>query len=151
MADAPARNLTPSEAVGAYKTMLAAIIDSRPSGTRQRLASALAKNRSFISQITNPAYPTPVPASHLDVIFDLCHFSPAQRREFASLYAVAHPRRAAMESRAQPVTMVPLPDLGDDERNRKLHGLVSGFVRQIARLIDETEPTGGNKRKGKRR
>ena len=29
--------------------------------TRQRLAAALAKNRSFISQITNPAYATPVP------------------------------------------------------------------------------------------
>ncbi len=43
-----------SEAVAAYKRMLAAIIERRPSGTRQRLATALAKNRSFVSQITRP-------------------------------------------------------------------------------------------------
>lgn len=138
-ADRPAH-----EAVAAYKRMLAAIIERRPSGTRQRLAGALAKNRSFVSQITNPAYQTPIPASHLTQIFEICHFSAAERHEFTRLYALAHPKKMlAQEPRA--TSAVDLPDLGDAERNRKLHGLVSAFVRDIARLIDDQGE------KGKRR
>ena len=82
-----------TEAVAAYKRMLAAIIEKRPSGTRQRLAGALAKNRSFVSQITNPAYATPIPASHLAQIFEICHFSAAERQEFVRLYGLAHPKK----------------------------------------------------------
>jgi hypothetical protein len=92
MAEAAAER-TPHEAVAAYKRMLAAIIDKRPSGTRQRLAGALAKNRSFVSQITNPAYATPIPASHLGQIFEICHFSAAERQEFTRLYGLAHPKK----------------------------------------------------------
>jgi len=92
----PAPNQTPQDAVAAYKRLLAAIIDRRPSGTRQRLATALAKNRSFVSQITNPAYPTPIPASHLAQIFEVCHFSSAERQEFTRLYARAHPDRKSV-------------------------------------------------------
>ena len=45
-----------------YKTILRNTIDRRPSGTRQKIALALGKNKSFVSQITNPAYLSPVPA-----------------------------------------------------------------------------------------
>lgn len=136
----PAASQTPAEAVAAYKRMLAAIIDRRPSGTRQRLATALAKNRSFVSQITNPAYPTPIPANHLPDIFELCHFSPAERQEFARLYARAHPKKMLAEQPARAASKIELPDLGDAAKNEKLHGLVSAFVRDIARLIaDESE------------
>lgn len=123
--------------VAAYKKMLAAIIDRRPSGTRQRLATALAKNRSFVSQITNPAYVTPIPVSHLTPIFEVCHFSAAERREFTRLYALAHPRKMLAEAGPKGAFTVQLPDLGDEERNRKLHGLVSGFVRDLAKLMGE--------------
>src|SRR4029079_8563721 len=37
-----------AQAVALYKRLLADVIDGRPSGTRQRLAAALGKNRSFI-------------------------------------------------------------------------------------------------------
>lgn len=137
MAEAALRDLAPTDAVAAYKRLLGEIIDRRPSGTRQRLATALAKNRSFVSQITNPAYATPIPANHLDLIFEVCHFSHAERREFTRLYALAHPKRAVAEGQGRSTLAVHLPDLGDDEKNRKLHGLVSGFVRQIVKLIDE--------------
>ena len=142
---APAANPTPQDAVAAYKRMLAAVIDRRPSGTRQRLATALAKNRSFVSQITNPAYPTPIPASHLAQIFEVCHFSAAERQEFARLYARAHPKKMLAERPARSTGAMELPDLGDDMKNRKLHGLVSAFVRDIARLIED------EREKGKRR
>ena len=37
------------EAVIAYKSIFSDIIDNRPSGTRQRLATALGKHRSFVT------------------------------------------------------------------------------------------------------
>jgi hypothetical protein len=132
----PATAMTAHEAVSAYKQMLARIIERRPSGTRQRLATALAKNRSFVSQITNPAYATPIPASHLAQIFEICHFSIAERHEFTRLYGLAHPKKMLAHA-PRATAAVHLPDLGDAERNRKLHGLVSAFVRDIARLIED--------------
>lgn len=132
--------------VSAYKQLLAAIIDRRPSGTRQRLATALAKNRSFVSQITNPAYATPIPSAHIDVIFELCHFSPAEKRQFMELYHAAHPRRLAhpaAPNRLRPHTVF-LPDLGNDTRNENLQDLVADFVRKVTRLIEE--PPGKRKR-----
>lgn len=141
----PAAGQTPQDAVAAYKRMLAAVIERRPSGTRQRLATALAKNRSFVSQITNPAYSTPIPASHLAQIFEVCHLSAAERQDFSRLYARAHPKKRLAEKSARTATAVELPDLGDEMKNRKLHGLVSAFVRDIARLIED------EREKGKRR
>ena len=65
---------TPSRAGGSpvaeYKRLLQRVLENRPSGTRQRLATALGTNRSFVSQMTNPAYAMPVPSQHLDTIFD---------------------------------------------------------------------------------
>ena len=140
----PASEKTAHQAVAAYKRMLAAIIERRPSGTRQRLASAMAKNRSFVSQITNPAYATPIPANHLGQIFEICHFSAAERQEFTRLYGLAHPKKMlAHVPRA--TSAVHLPDLGSAERNRKLHGLVSAFVRDIARLIEDDGKQGGRR------
>jgi hypothetical protein len=46
--------------VAEYKRILQRVLENRPSGTRQRLATALGTNRSFVSQIANPAYTTPI-------------------------------------------------------------------------------------------
>ena len=69
-----------SKALAEYKTILRRVLDSRPSGTRQRLAEALGKNRSFISQISNPAYSTPIPASTSNTSSNCATFRPARRR-----------------------------------------------------------------------
>ena len=82
-----------ADSVGAYKGVLKRVLDTRPSGTRHRLAIALGKNRSFISQIANPVYAVPIPVQHLETIFEICHFTAADRREFLAAYAEAHPRR----------------------------------------------------------
>ena len=133
-----------SEAVATYKNILAGVLDQRPSGTRQRLAVALAKNRSFISQISNPTYPTPIPANHIDVIFEICHFSPAEKKRFMDAYKRGHPKRFAIHHDAQHLKAhtVYLPDLGDDARNEQLHSVVSDFVRQIARVMKEPPKKG---------
>ena len=81
-------------AVAEYKRIFKEVLDSRPSGMRIRLAHAMGKNRSFVSQISNPAYPVPVPVQHLNTIFEVCHFSPQAKAAFLRAYARAHPRRA---------------------------------------------------------
>src|SRR5580704_7340749 len=82
--------------VAAYKLILKRVLDNRPSGMRHRLALALGKNRSFISQMANPAYATPAPARHLETIFELCRFTRAERTAFLEAYALAHPRRSPL-------------------------------------------------------
>ncbi len=44
--------------IAAYKAILRDVLDRRPSGMRQRLAEALGKNRSFITQIAAGARQT---------------------------------------------------------------------------------------------
>jgi hypothetical protein len=136
-----------SEAVAAYKHILTRVLDQRPSGTRQRLATALAKNRSFISQISNPAYPTPIPANHIEVIFEICHFSPTDRKQFMEAYRHGHPKRMSAPSEGQHLKAhtLYLPDLGDDAENEKLYMIVSDFVRQLAGVLK------GSSRKGRPR
>ena len=130
---------TSEEAVARYKTILQRVIDNRPSGARQRLAGVLGKNRSFISQITNPAYATPIPAKHIETIFEICHFSPEDRRLFLDAYAQAHPRRASLERAERRVRAhtIYLPDLGDEGRNHELDRTVGEFVQRLTRLIDD--------------
>jgi len=136
-----ARDNPEDDAIIAYKTILAGIIDNRPSGTRQRLATALGKHRSFVTQVTSPAYPTPLPARHLDTIFRVCHFSPAEQERFLEAYQAAHPGRLA-EARggegSRQLTLV-VPDFGDEARNRQFDEAVGDFIRRISALMLERE------------
>jgi hypothetical protein len=126
------------EAVARYKAILQRVIDNRPSGTRQRLAGALGKNRSFVSQIANPAYATPIPARHLETIFEICHFSPDDRQLFVEAYAAAHPRRLPVAGGHRGVCphTIYLPDLGDEERNNELARMVGDTIQRLTRLVD---------------
>jgi len=129
------------DAVREYKTILREILDARPAGTRLRLAMALGKNRSFVSQIANPQYATPIPIRHLDTIFDLCHFPEAARRRFLDAYAKAHPvrrmgDRSGLKMRRQ---VLALPDLGDAERNARFDALIMDFARKVCRALAGTE------------
>ena len=128
-----------NDAVAAYKTVLQQVLDNRPSGTRQRLAVALGKNRSFISQITSPAYAVPIPQRHLETIFEICHFPPEDKRHFLELYHRAHPRRGKVshEGRRMRAHSILLPDLGSDDRNRQLEALVAEFANGLARLMGD--------------
>jgi hypothetical protein len=102
------------EQIAVYKALLRDVLDRRPSGTRQRLASALGKNRSFVSQITSPGYDVPIPAQHIAKIFEVCHLAPAERAQFLEAYRRAHPRRL-MQLASSPrsrVLVLAVPDLG---------------------------------------
>jgi hypothetical protein len=106
---------------------------------RQRLAEALGKNRSFVSQISNPVYPTPIPAQHVESIFEICHFSPRERQQFLAAYNQAHPRRLQLHSEQERVRRVTLslPDLGDERKNKQIDDIVAEFADKIARVLRE--------------
>jgi hypothetical protein len=128
--------------IAAYKRVLSKVLEQRPSGTRQRLADALGKHRSFITQISSPAYATPIPERHLPEIFAVCHFAPPERDVFMAAYRKAHPRKVAVDDRRGGVRQLtlPVPDLGDDRRNAAFDRAVIEFVERIAAL---TAPVGG--------
>lgn len=136
-----------------YKAILRAVIENRPSGTRQRLASAIGKNRSFISQIISPAYATPVPVQHLETIFHLCHFAPPEREAFLAAYRAAHPNRLEVVERARPLRrlVVELPDFGAPEMNARADQIVIGVARGLTALLpgeaddDQTDMPGGSR------
>ena len=129
------------DAVAEYKAILKRVLDNRPSGTRQRLANALGKNRSFISQIANPAYPVPIPVQHLETMFELCHFSQDDRRDFLAAYRLAHPRRFALVHAVPRTRNVSLavPDLADAKRNRAVDAMIADFVRRLRKFVDDIE------------
>lgn len=129
------------EAIVAYKSILAQIIDNRPSGTRQRLAGALGKHRSFVTQITSPGYSTPLPARHLATIFRVCHFSPTEQERFLTAYQLAHPGKLPDLGAGDKLRQVSLmvPDLGDERKNRMLDEAVADFVQRIVALGSAAE------------
>jgi hypothetical protein len=136
-----AREANEDDAVIAYKTILSDIIDNRPSGTRQRLATALGKHRSFVTQVTSPAYATPLPARHLETIFRVCHFSPVEQQRFLEAFQRAHPGKLPDVRGGDKVRQLTLtvPDLGDDKKNRKFDEAVGEFIQRIASLTLEEE------------
>jgi hypothetical protein len=128
-------------AVAEYKRVLAKVLENRPSGTRQRLAVALGKNRSFISQIANPSYATPIPAQHLETIFEICVFPATERRVFLDAYGRAHPgkverRRRHKDHRMRPVTVY-VPDLEDEAKNQALDRLLADIAARIGKITED--------------
>jgi hypothetical protein len=134
-----ATGMQPGPPLEGYKAILQKVIETRPSGTRQRLAEALGKNRSFISQITNPVYATPVPVQHLEIIFRICHFSGAEKRQFLAAYRAAHPGRLEQVDglRQSRTVAIELPDFGNVQMNRRVDEMVHSLVRGIHELFLE--------------
>ena len=130
-----------ADAVRRYKTTLRQVLEARPSGTRQRIAGALGKNRSFVSQISNPSYSTPIPARHVELIMEICHFSSSERSEFLAAYRQAHPGRLSAPDarpRLRQHTIL-LPDLGHPEKNRKADQLIGEFILGFSELLSESD------------
>jgi hypothetical protein len=123
--------------VKTYKLRLSALIDKRPSGTRQRIADALGKHRSFVTQITSTAYATPLPAKHVPVIFSVCHFNGEERRQFLADYHAAHPeKREEMEggTALRHMSLMVL-DLGDEDKNRRFDEAIAEFAHRMGALL----------------
>ncbi len=127
---------TSGATVADYKRLLQAVCDNRPSGSRGRLAVALGTNRSFVSQLVNPVYAMPIPAQHLETIFEVCHFSLAERAAFLGAYDRAHPGRRETGDPAAGIRVISLavPDLGSARRNQAVDSMIAEYVRHLVRL-----------------
>ncbi len=144
MVDVSIRNPVPAAdkdaLVAAYKALLQAFIDRRPSGMRLKIAEAIGKNKSFVSQITNPAYPVPVPARHLDTIFRICHFSAEERQQFLAAYGAAHPngafdgKPARRRNDAGRQVVIDLPLLGNPDLEDDVADLIREFAHRVVEL-----------------
>lgn len=141
MADVAVDEQAVAGAVAVYKRIFKEVLDSRPSGMRIRLAHAMGKNRSFVSQISNPVYPVPIPAQHLNTIFDVCHFPPQAKAAFLRAYARAHPRRIGRLTQGshERVLTLHLPDLGSTKKNAQLDALLQEFARRLMALVQDEE------------
>jgi hypothetical protein len=128
------------EAIRAYKSILSHVIDQRPSGTRQRLADALGKHRSFVTQITSAAYSTPIPSKHLPLIFSVCHFGAQERDQFLGAYQIAHPGKVGLAEAGRRVRHLSLtvPDLGDDKQNAALDRAINEFIHRISNIAGKS-------------
>ena len=129
------------EAIRAYKTILSLVIDQRPSGMRQRLADALGKHRSFVTQITSPGYTTPIPQKHVATILSVVHFSPAERDQFLAAYRLAHRGANGLGDPAKKSRHLSLlvPDLGDDKSNAAFDRAITDFIARMGGLIRKAE------------
>ena len=128
------------EAIRAYKTILSHVIDQRPSGMRQRLADALGKHRSFVTQISSPTYSIPIPSKHLPAIFSVCHFSQAERDQFLAAYHLAHPGKMSIAAGMRKTRHVSLivPDFGDDKQNAALDRAINEFIQKITSITGKS-------------
>ena len=126
------------DALAAYKSLLREFIDRRPSGTRQRIAEAFGTHKSFVSQVTHPAYRVPLPAQHIPTLFRVGHFSDEEQRAFLALYARAHPGQSkAIDELAgieRDVIRIPLPEFGDPDTRREVEETIREFAARIIEL-----------------
>lgn len=132
----------PKEAlVAEYKSVFQQLINMRPSGTRNKIAQALGANKSFVSQITNPSYSVPIPAKHLETIFDVCHFSLKEKEAFLQHYTAAHPNYHYRietnneEPTKQTKLVLDVPVLSDPLDQGRVEELVRDFARQVFNLM----------------
>ena len=138
MKEVPSRAVADPSAVAEYKRILQQVLENRPAGTRLRLAESLGKNRSFISQITNPNYSVPIPVAHIERVFEVCHFLAGEKAQFMEVYRRAHPNRAPGKSgsgRSREIVLR-VPDLRDREKNKQLDELMKEMLQRVVRLME---------------
>ena len=78
----------------------------------------------------------PIPAPHLDIIFEISHFSPADKRSFLESFDFAHPNRAkhSRETAGLRPLKIEVFDFGDAKRNRAFDELIRDTARRFARI-----------------
>ena len=131
-----------AEIIAGYKSLLRSFLERRPSGLRGRLAMALGKHKSFVSQIANPAYTVPIPAGDLPIIFEICHLSPQERDGFLALYRQAHPERSRRLAPAGPRShelRIAVPEFRSEATAREVEALILDLSARIIRLAQHAE------------
>lgn len=128
-----------------YKLLLQALLKRRGSGSRQAIAEALGNTRSFITQITSPAYDLAIPAQHVRTIIDHAGMTPNEERMFLDAYIEAHPERAsevlgrAGVGRRSRTLSIRVPLLASAAAQSRLEALIERFAKDVSTAMMETE------------
>lgn len=125
---------TKQELIRSYKTLLKGAVEACPSGIRLQIAHQIGKNKSFVSQITNPNYKTPLPEKYIEAIFETVHLTEAERDRFLELYRRAHPRYQASEPSHYEtrVLTVELPRMESRQLETKIDQMITQFARNVS-------------------
>jgi len=130
------------ELIAEYKIILRNAIDKRPSGIRQKISQIIGTHKSFVSQITNPSDPTPIPFRHLEAISDICYLSPNEEKKFFNAYRIAHPNQSISHKKMQrhfKTLHIQIPVLKSPDRQQELETFIRDMVRQMSYLISEND------------
>jgi hypothetical protein len=131
-----------AEIIAGYKSLLRSYLERRPSGLRGRLAMALGKHKSFVSQIANPAYAVPIPAGDLPIIFEICHLTAQERQGFLDLYRRAHPERSRRLAGPGPRShelRIAMPEFRSEATAREVEALLLDLAARVIRLAQHAE------------
>lgn len=115
-----------------YKLLLQTFLKRRGSGSRQAIAEALGHTRSFVTQLTSPAYDIAISASQVQAILRLAELNPEEERIFLAAYVAAHPDRASeiYVNRNESVTIA-VPDLGDPDAQARMEALIRNLSENV--------------------
>jgi hypothetical protein len=115
-----------------YKLLLQTFLKRRGSGARQAIAEALGNTRSFVTQITSPAYDLAIPSGQVRTILKLAELAPEEERMFLKAYVEAHPSRAAeVYAQSHRILNIALPDLGDPVKEQRLEALIRKLAADV--------------------
>lgn len=142
----PASDRSKDELVAGYKRILQKYVNRRPSGARIKIAEKLNKNKSFVTQITNPSYTVPVPARHLNVIFDICHFTVKECETFLKAYTAAHPnyqyrvvkpasRPKSRSNKKRRTLSIEIPVLANSAQQQQIESMIKDYAHQLFELV----------------
>jgi hypothetical protein len=122
-----------------YKLLLQTFLKRRGSGARQAIAEALGHTRSFVTQITSPAYDVAIPGGQVRAILRLADLTPEEERIFLEAYVFAHPERAAeVYAESDRTLRIALPDLGDPAAQHRLEALIQRLAADVVEsFLDE--------------
>lgn len=122
-----------------YKLLLQAFLKRRGTGARQAIAESLGHTRSFVTQITSPAYDLAIPSSQVRAIVKLAELTSEEERIFLEAYVEAHPDRASeVYAPTHRSLSIALPDLGDAGAQARLETLIRRLAESaIASFLDE--------------
>ncbi len=121
-----------------YKLLLRSLLQRRGRGIGQAIADATGTNRSFVSQMTSPAYDVPVPAQHVHTIIDAAGFTPDEEWILLEAYVQAHPERAKellyrgrgpADTRRIEIT---IPVLSSERAQRRLETAIERVATELA-------------------
>jgi hypothetical protein len=136
----PAAPTSKQDLIAIYKRMLRGYLDQRPSGARQKIAQVLGTHKSFVSLISNPNDPTPIPVRHLEAIIDVCHLSEKERAKFLAAYNAAHPDQPPplAKHRHYKTLHLQVPVLQNHDKQEALELLIQDTVRRLYNLFADT-------------